>query len=363
MMRERRRRWAATALLLCFVIAPCASALDEVTLTDRIKKYTGAVLAENYDTVEVDTNGDGKADESIPTTQVLRIVYDDTPADFRNAERAFGRERYGEAADLFKRVLEEAARGGVRRFWAEPHAWYYLGECARRQAGLDPAKYDEAAEIFQRVIETHPKARRVPDCLIGLARSRLGAGRLDEAAQAAEKAASGAYGPEPALWGTVVLAEVRARQRQADQSADLVKQARRAAGAPEFKGIALEVDLACAQALAAAGRGDEAYDILRERLQKHTEAETDARARIYNTMGDCFLAQDQVKEALLSYLRVRLLYFKSRDELPRALYGTAICFRALKQGARAEEVVRELVQTFGDSRWAEMARREFPSIQ
>jgi len=350
-------------LLLACALAPAASparAADEVLMKDRTKRYTGVILSEGYETIALDTNSDGKADVTVRTQEVARITHGDAPTSYNSAVRLFRRGRYDQALTAFQKALEAP---GVRAAWLRPEVNYYLGECYLRQAWKHADNLKKAAEHFTAVLTKTPTHRRVPDCRLGLAECALEQGNRAEASKHLEDLASGKYGTRYALLAVLRLARLKADPKNPAETVALCEKARRLAADEALKDLRLDADFACARALAAAGKGAEAEAILKRLAEEHGEPETDVRARLFNTLGDVFLAQNRVKEALLAYLRVRILYFQSKDELARALYGAGICFRTLRDAARAEAVIGELLQEHGDTRWAARARKEFPNVK
>jgi TolA-binding protein len=88
------------------------------------------------------------------------------------------------------------------------------------------------------------------------------------------------------------------------------------------------------------------------------ERDVDAKARAYNAIGDSLLAKNRTREALLAYLRVRVLYFKAVDEMPHALYGSARSFTILKQSNEAREVVSLMEKEYPNSVWTAKAKKD-----
>lgn len=355
-------RHGITALLLLAPLLFCATALavrDDVNIQGEDNLRGVVVIAENYDGVTVDTNADGTVDRTLPAAKVTAIRYGDTPPEYRRADTYMRAARYEQAVEAY----QEALKSNARDFWIQPDAHAAIGRAYLAMARVDDTHYDKAVEHFRQVIENHPKSARVPDAMRGLAQAQLARGRTDEAKKLLDDLASGTYGQQYVLLATVDLAGLNARQGNPQQAVALCDKALAMADKPEYERVALEAKLGCADALTRSGKGDRAYDILSRMVGNYDERETDIRARLFNAMGDSLLEQDKVKEALMAYLRVRVLYFRAEDELPRALYGTALCFRARKEGARANEVVRELLEDHTDTKWAELARKEFPGVK
>ena len=127
---------------------------------------------------------------------------------------------------------------------------------------------------------------------------------------------------------------------------------------PELQELATEAVRTRAGVLLAAGKHDEAYKAFLEVAQKAPEGDYQTKAKAYNAIGDALMGKGRTREALLAYLRVRVLYFKSRDELPHALYGAARCFTVLRRANEARELVALLTKDYPKSAWTAKAKKE-----
>ena len=101
-----------------------------------------------------------------------------------------------------------------------------------------------------------------------------------------------------------------------------------------------------------------AYEIFMKIAEDADERDELTKARAYNGVGDALLGADRTREALLAYLRVRVLYFKAVEEQPRALFGAAKCFTVLRRANEARELVSLLEKEYPKSIWTAMARKD-----
>jgi TolA-binding protein len=345
-------------IVITLAITSGIALCDDVVMRDRVRsKQNVTVLDETYEKISIDTNGDGKEDETLPSDQVVSIRYSDTPATYTQGETYFRGNKFERAADLFQKALAE---GKARKFWIEQHAGLYLGQCYFELGRQDPPHYDKVVAGLTAVITAKPNARTAPECRLLLAQCQTLKSDVAGAEAQYAELVKGAYGERWALRGKLALADLEARQKQSERALKLCDEARQAVAQPALADMKLDTDISIAQVYTATGKGKEAYDLLRQLAEEHGEHEVDVKARIFNAIGDSFMAQNRVKEAALAYLRVHLLYFKAQDEAPRAMYGAAVAFRTLKQADRAQELVHELIDRYPDTKWADMAKKEFP---
>jgi len=349
-------------VLLACGPAPClAAAGQDSVLLESGRSVPGVtVLREGYDKVEIDRDGDGKPDETYPAAEVANVTYGDAPMSFRQGSVFFRQDRFREAAEYFEKALNEP---GVRAFWLQQHANYFLGECRRRMGETDKALLLEARRAYAQVIVKVPDGRLVPFALRGLGLCWLEEGQLEEARREFEKLRDEQrFGPRWALRAKILLASVSSREGKHSEAMALCDEALKAlaaeATAKKSSDLVREARLAQAEVLTAAGEYAQAREVYTQIASDTDERDIRTRARAYNSIGDCFLREGRTREALLAFLRVRILYFEARDELPRALYGAAVCFSALKEPERARELVQLLQKEYPNSAWAARAQKE-----
>ena len=66
------------------------------------------------------------------------------------------------------------------------------------------------------------------------------------------------------------------------------------------------------------------------------------QAAAHNTLGDCLRAAGRPKDALYAYLHTDLLFFKDKEQHPRALAQIVQIWRELKRHDRADEALDRL---------------------
>lgn len=361
MKRRRRFRWKlhSAALLLTFGCAGAALAVggDSVTRKGGHKATGLSVLREGYDKVEVDRDDDGKADESFPADQVEEVTYHDAPMSFRRGLGDFTLLRFGKAAEYFTKALEEK---NVRSFWLQQHANYLLGECHRKLARGDKKLLAKARQAYARAIEKVPDGRLVPFAIQGTGICLVAEGKTDAARREFEKlSAGGKYGETWTLRGKLLLAQIYSKTNKHKEALALCDEVAKLTQAPEFAHLRPEVSSARATVFMAAGKHAEARRIFTQAARATAERDVTTKARAYNAVADCFLGEKRTREALLAYLRVRVLYFKDKEELAHALYGAARCFTILRKPKEAHDLVMLLKKDYPDSQWTVKAMKEF----
>ena len=78
----------------------------------------------------------------------------------------------------------------------------------------------------------------------------------------------------------------------------------------------------------------------------------EAMAEAYVLQGDCLQAQGKVKEAILAYLHVHVLFEKEREMHARALFHLATLWPKVDQPDRGDDAKKELLANYPTSAWA-----------
>lgn len=349
------RMASLVAWMLALTAAAWAAGKDSVTLDSGRIEANLTILREGWDQLEVDRDGDGKADEPIPADTVAEVSFEDEPQAFRAAKVALKYGRMEDAAENFAKALEDKT---ARAFWLQPHANYHLGECRRALAEADKALYPEARAAYEAALTASPDGRLAPFAVERTGLCLLAEGKSDEAVQRFRKLADGAYGKAFELRGKLRLAQATGQANQHEEALKTVEEVVARATAEGRKELLGEARLVRPELLIGAKRYAEAREQFLKVASEATEQDVNTKARAYNGVGDCLLAEGQPRDALLAYLRVRVLYFKSDSEYPRALFGAARCFTLLKEPARAKEIVDLLARDYATTAWAVRAQQE-----
>jgi tetratricopeptide (TPR) repeat protein len=112
---------------------------------------------------------------------------------------------------------------------------------------------------------------------------------------------------------------------------------------------AVELGLARAETLSAAGRASEAEAAAREVIAACEPENAEVQAVAHNTLGDCLRSSGKLKDALLAYLKTDILYDEDREQHARALARIAQLWRQLGQPERADEAAARLRELYPKS--------------
>ncbi|MBM4049470.1 MAG: tetratricopeptide repeat protein [Planctomycetes bacterium] len=322
------------------------SATDTVTLKSN-RVITGRVAADTYEKVDVEVTGaDGqKSVVSSPAAEVREVRYGDQPS------------AYAQAMFDQKQGKHEAVVAGLDKLLKDPKSPRWMPQYALLNmatsyvawAERDKAQYAQAQAAFERLVKEVPNSRFTVEARLGLSQCCMALGQHDKAAAALADLVAGKFGEGPALQGELLAGKsLEAQEKVADAEKKYAAVAAR--GEKGFPELATAGLLNRAGCLTKMQKYADAQGIL-VKLAKEAQTE-DLKALAYNNLGECLLAQKELREAQLAFLRVVVLYFKVKDEHGRALYWSGQCFEKRGDPSRANELYDELRSKYPNSAWA-----------
>lgn len=324
------------------------SATDSVTLKSN-RVITGHIVADTYEKVEVEVTGaDGqKSKVSSPTAEVREVRYGDQPSAYAKAMFDLKQGKFDAVAAGLDALLKDPKSPR----WLPQYALITLGNAYMAWAERDKSKYPLAQASFERLIKEGPNSRFIVEASLGLSQCYLALGQHDKATGALANVIKepSPYGERAALQGELQLGKVlEAQGKHVDAEKKYAAIVTR--GEKSFPELATEALLNRAGCLTKMQKYADAQAILGKVAK---EAQTEGlKALAYNNLGECLLAQKELREAQLAFLRVVVLYFKTKDEHARSLYWAGQCFEKSGDPARAKELYEELRAKYPDSAWA-----------
>jgi TolA-binding protein len=284
----------------------------------------------------------GAASIAVPTDQIVSIRYDGQPATIQLAETREAAGQLAEAAELFRKAAGEAAEKPL----VQQMALFREAAAISDLALVEPDRMKDAKDRLRRFVQAYPNGRHIIAAREDLARIQLSTG--DFSGAQATIAELGKL-PRTAERAAVLRARLMGKQGKHDEA---VAELDRLIGLlPERSTALREARLAKAESLVGAGKFKDADALVRRVIADAPPEDAAAQSAAYNTLGDCLVASNHPKEALLAYLHTDLLYSKDKHEHPRALFQIAKLFRQLKQDGRADEYTQRLRQEYPRSQW------------
>lgn len=363
-----------SALVVALAAVCSADSVTYIGSQGQFVQKSGKILDENYKEVVLETEQDGKqVQESIPTPTVQKVIRSPLPSSYQMGMMRFENQNYAEAAASFI----ESYKDEKTPDWARWYSAYYTGVANMALADTtgEVRHYESAIKAFDLLLEKWPKSRFAPDARLGKAESLTALGKLDEAKAVFAEIRESDY-PESfrlkaqVSAGSLAIAECeKLAPEQKDAAldkviADMDALAKRieTSKQPEIQEYRYGALLVKAEALLGK-RGvkfhREAEDICQMVVLNAKDDQTKAAASNYR--GDSLRKRGETREALFSYLRTVVLYFRQKHEYQKALYWASICAARYGLTNRAIELSRELKYRFATSEWAKKLEQDLPA--
>jgi tetratricopeptide (TPR) repeat protein len=329
-------------LLLSGLFATAAFA-DEVRKIDG-DRLTGNIASITADEVEFKGN---KA-LVVPTSEILAVAFTNEPNELDEVREMYHAGRYDGIEDALSQVKE------ARREEMKAEIAFYRAAAQSRLAAAGNADQKSAVESGKALlafIKQHPDSWHnyeaheiVGDLLTSIRNAqafnyydKLSASRLPDYKIRAHYLKGRALQSAGNYAGAIQHFDA-ALQQSAGESATAQAQ------------LAL-AQVGKAASLAHGGKADEALQLLQQVVDKARESDHEVFARAYNAMGDCYQQKKAIDDAILSYLKVELLFNQVPDAHAEALAKLSKLWEAKDERQRARATADTLRQRYAYSRW------------
>lgn len=329
------RRILAPSAVLALSVAASAQADLVNLIPGQTQKYPGGVVrgtvtAESPTEVTVRV---GNATQAVPVNLIASIRYDGRPGTFDLAAAREAAGNLAEAADLYKKAAAESESKPLIAADA-------LFNQARVTADLgltDPSKADAAVALLTAFLRTHANSRHAVPGLEALAKIQMQKGSFDAVGATLDQLAK-----IPGTADRAAVLRARVASKKGDHSSAISELDAMIASAPEGSTKRRDAQLTKAESLVALKKFAEAEALVRGVITGAPAEDAATQAVAYNTLGDCLLAANRPKDALYAYLHTDLLFFKDKEEHPKALAKIVQLWRQLKRDDRADEALDRL---------------------
>ena len=350
--------------------APSAAA-DRIVKIGAKNPIQADVVSEDYKEVKYRPAGI-KQTQSIESHKVERVIYADAPESFTKALDFLAQ---GDTANAITNL--QAAANEKAGSWLKVHSLYYLGEAYLLSGARNATDYAKAADTFEKLLKDHPECRFLPRALKRWGDALSRARDPDSAATVYDRLDKEAADKKLSIIWEARAKLLKAEAYKMNDVAAKAKTAYQAAGnfaranAAQQKDPTIQAEL---QAIAGMAQLSEGESLLAnkdyagarrsfERIAQDSSASPESVALAECGLGEVFLGEGRLPDALQQFARVRIRHFLKREATARATYQLGMVCLALKDkepnGKRkAREYFTEVVEHYGDTNWADLARAQ-----
>ncbi len=325
---------------------------DKITRKSETKLTQGTVSKATSDLVTI-KDGIGKTTD-IPTNDIAGIEWDGEPLEVQLGRGAEKNGKYVAALDYFAKSQKDPKAkgpnvvGDIEFLIARTNARFGLTE--------DPSKLDEAQKKLDAFVKTKGIHYRYYEAV-----ALLGQVLLAKKDYEAADAAFTKLGAAP--WPDYKLASKNASAKIAVIKNDFPGAMAKFEDVASSKGESAaeiyrrnEAVVGKASVMVAQKNYDEGLKVIAAAIDALSSDDGEAMAEAFVLRGDCFQAQGKVKEAILAYLVVPVLFEKEREMHARALFHLGTLWPKLDQPDRGDAAKKELIESYPTSEWAKKAQ-------
>ncbi|MCP3920694.1 MAG: hypothetical protein GY711_34645 [bacterium] len=369
-------------LTLSATLSAAVGLLAVPGLADTINLTSGKTIDDveiKEEKLDFVTYKEGRENKQVRSEEVLSIDFASKPPLVDRAEAALDEENYEAGAQDLEDFIAGALSKPPRRHpWSPPYAMYRLIEV-----------YETVGEVellvkaADRLLENAGESRYAPLAFLKKADALYDSGKASDAMEVktafdellSQKNLGGRWPVESDLRGVLFDTKLSAKKREA-----ALKEVSGKAGVayPTVRNRA-EVALGEALILGAGSEKDEgkkkekwesAEKVFRD-VTEDPKADDRTLAAAWSGLGDCLyqrgasMAQSDTKrdkvlrEALMAYLRVVVVYKLQLGYVPKAMFWAGRTFDLLgddESRDRAQEMYSKVIRSFRGTRWADEAR-------
>jgi tetratricopeptide (TPR) repeat protein len=340
-----RKRCLALTLVLSCAVGGAAAAFDRIK-TSKGTLY-GEIVGMDSAKVEIRQSGGNGLVKQIPANDIQAVFYEGEPLELKAAKNHVLADRFAEAWTALKKIGKTPERPEVVQ-----DVEFYKALCASKLALAGSMKVVDAGRMMRAFADANPKnyhyfeaSEVVGDLLVAVGLYAPAAeyyARLDAAPWPDYRMRAGVAA------GRALLSQGKTEEALAGFDKVLATTAEGDAAQQQR----MAATLGKAAALVASKRSDEAVKIVEAFLDKADPENAPLMARAYNIMGTAQRQAGRTKEALLSFLRVDVLYASAHDAHAEALANLADLWEQDHKTERANRARKTLEERYPESPWA-----------
>jgi tetratricopeptide (TPR) repeat protein len=321
-----------------------ARAQDSVQVLDKAKgvvvPVSGKIQSEDPSKIVVKPSIGGNRE--IPASEVVDVVYEVRPAlivDYRgpinNETQATKATTPADRKSQWKQALDKykALRPKLEDKPLQRHVDYKIAALTARLSEDDPALRDPAVEALIKFKTDYPDGWQISHASKLLANLYMEREKYDEAQKVYEDLAKLPLSTELKQETDLLIAQAMTKGKKYKEAEDKLQAALKAL--PENDPQVVKVKIFLSECKAGTNKLDEAVRELEGVITKASEPGVKALA--HNTLGDCYKANGQPRDALWQFLWVDIVYNQDRAEHLKAVTQLAKLFEELKDEEKAKQ--------------------------
>ena len=293
--------------------------------------------------------------EKIPANEIVRIRWEGEPIKLNSGR---GQEERGYLANALTNYQDSLGDVKADNANLKTEVEYLIARTTARMALADSTKVDEASKRLQDFQKAHSNNFRYFESLAFLGRVQMAKNDYAGAKTTFELLTQAPWG-DYKMSAQIGTARVLLEQQQYDQALQAFEAVIGMPGnSPAETARKQEALLGKATCLQKQQKHNEAITALNEVIQKVSPDETAIQAEAYVRQGDSLQVVGKLKEAVLAYLHVDLLFQAETDLHAESLYQLWKLSPQIGQPERGGEALARLQADYPNNEWTKKSAGE-----
>eukprot|EP00913_Durusdinium_trenchii_P028504 g26732.t1 len=332
-------RKTALIAIAVFTTTTIARAADIITVRNAEKRLSGEIDKITKTTISIKTGLRKDKLETVKVNDVVHIKWDREPARVEGLRNAEADNRLQQALDGYKEILADPK---VTNENLKTDLKYFIARTTAKIAQGDPTKAADAITKLEAFRKSNSSSYHYYESLMYLGHVFKAKKDFDQAI-ASYRLVGQAPWEDYQLAARNAEAAVMLEKKQPAAALTIYTDVLSKAGSSTvMKPIATDALLGKAACLQQTGKNKEAIAELNNIINNAAKTDNHMLAGAYVLQGDCYLALNQKKDALLSYLHVDVLFESQREYHPRALYHLSRLWKEVDKADRARAAKEKL---------------------
>ena len=346
-MITRQIRSITTCLIIfCFLVLE-ADAADIVYRKSDSRRINGTITEISRTEVVVTLASKNKAPIRIPANDIKEIKWDKEPPKLTLTRAAERKKLYEKALDEYKKHYENSG-GSQKRLRTD--LTFLIARTTSELAMNDEKLLDDAITLMEKFRKRNPQHYAYYESLVILNKLYLKKNNSEKVLEISKLIATAPW-EEYKNSGMLENAYAHLNSGETDQALKLFDKMIHEFKSDSSNKQLLRATFGKAQCLIAAEKYEKAEEALFQVIDHANSKEHRFLSEVFLVQGKLYRSQKMPKDAILSYLRIDLIFNKDNKAHEEALYWLAVLWKQAGNETRSIENSQKLKSKYPDSEW------------
>ena len=345
-LRTKKYLLPLIALAFVFAVKPTGTdGADQIQMTSGAR-LEGEIVAASPTEVSIDVRGTKRA---VPVNEIKQVILSKEPPELTAGRaRVLVRKPENGLAEL-KKLDPNSVQGEL----VKRDLQFYLAYATGRVALSSGGDKNQAVEQMLAFVRANPTSFHFFEAAELLGDLSLAKGDFDQAVKYYAAISSKAPWPEYKMRATMseakaLIAQGEFARAQEKYQAVLADKS----DSKQSRQQKLLAEIGKARCIAETGNAEQGIAMIEKVIAENDAEDTELFGRAYNAHGDCLLKAGKVKDALMAYLHVDVLFYSDPEIHAESLYHLSKLWADINNSDRATAARTLLNERYSGSIWA-----------